>query len=415
MTLLKHVASVRISNVDKKTYEGEQLVRLCNYTDVYYGDTIGAGSGNFMVATASREQIRNFRLESGDSVLTKDSETPDDVGVSAYIDSSASDFVCGYHLAVVRPDPQVLHPKYLTWSLRSTAVRQQLTVAATGVTRYGLRAEALANIELELPPLDEQRRIADFLDDQVALMDRAVALREQQLRLLEQRYRAVLEREYARSEHRWGTARLGTFLAGVEQGWSPQCEDRLAEEGEYGVVKAGCVNGGSFSPQQHKALPYQVAPRLEYLIRPRDLLMCRASGSLDLIGSAAVVPGDVPSRLLLCDKIYRLRVTRDMSAPLLAAMLSSPQLRLAIKLGTSGAEGMANNMPSGTIRGLQVPKAPPNEQARSLRALEEARAVKLQAALRLQRSAVLLQERKQALITAAVTGQLDITTSENAA
>ncbi len=56
-----------------------------------------------------------------------------------------------------------------------------------------------------------------------------------------------------------------------------------------------------------------------------------------------------------------------------------------------------------------------NEQARSLRALEEARAVKLQAALWLQRSAVLLQERKQALITAAVTGQLDITTSENAA
>ncbi len=415
MTLLKHVASVRISNVDKKTYEGEQPVRLCNYTDVYYGDTISAGSGEFMAATASHEQIRNFRLQPGDTVLTKDSETPDDVGISAYIDSSACDFVCGYHLAVVRPDQQVLHPKYLTWSLRSKAVRQQLTVAATGVARYGLRAEALAKIELELPPLEEQRRIADFLDEQVQLLDRAIALRQQQLLLLQQRHTAVTGEEYGRLRARWGTARLGMFLTGLEQGWSPQCEDRPADEGEYGVVKAGCVNGGSFAPEQHKALPSRVTPRLEYLIGPGDLLVSRASGSLDLIGSAAIVPDDVPSALLLCDKVYRLRLARHLSARFLALLLQGPQLRDAIKLGTSGAEGMANNLPGATIRRLQVPKAPLIEQEASIRALSDAREVQREADRSLKRSGDLLLERKQTLITAAVTGQLDVTTARSAA
>lgn len=58
---LRSVATVRVSNVDKKTVEGDQPVRLCNYTDVYYNDTISADM-SFMDATATQEQIRVFGL-----------------------------------------------------------------------------------------------------------------------------------------------------------------------------------------------------------------------------------------------------------------------------------------------------------------------------------------------------------------
>ena len=53
---LKHVASIAVSNVDKKSGEGERAVRLCNYTDVYYHDRI-TGDLAFMDATASDSQI----------------------------------------------------------------------------------------------------------------------------------------------------------------------------------------------------------------------------------------------------------------------------------------------------------------------------------------------------------------------
>jgi len=154
---LKNLAHVRVSNVDKKSVEGEQTVRLCNYTDVYYGDSLAASNADYMVASASDAQVSAFALAVGDTVLTKDSETADDIGVSAYIAETAPDFVCGYHLAILRPKSGVVHPRYLFWASRGRAMRDQLSLAATGVTRMGLRTEALANVRLALPPYEALR------------------------------------------------------------------------------------------------------------------------------------------------------------------------------------------------------------------------------------------------------------------
>ena len=75
---LKHVCQVFPSNVDKKSYDGESPVKLCNYTDVYYNDKI-VGGADFMAATATEEQIARFTLQAGDTIITKDSETANDI------------------------------------------------------------------------------------------------------------------------------------------------------------------------------------------------------------------------------------------------------------------------------------------------------------------------------------------------
>jgi len=72
---LKSVAEIRVSNVDKKSVDGQVPVRLCNYTDVYHRSAIQADQ-EFMAATATTEQLTAFRLLPGDVVITKDSETP---------------------------------------------------------------------------------------------------------------------------------------------------------------------------------------------------------------------------------------------------------------------------------------------------------------------------------------------------
>ena len=100
---LDHVASYQTSSVDKKAGDGEIPVRLCNYTDVYYQDRIRVSQGNFMEATATRREIANCRLEPGDVVITKDSEDWQDIGIPALVDETADDFVCGYHLGIIRP------------------------------------------------------------------------------------------------------------------------------------------------------------------------------------------------------------------------------------------------------------------------------------------------------------------------
>ena len=79
---LKFLARTFASNVDKKTKDGELPVQLCNYTDVYYNDVLSFDLP-FMKATATCEQIERFTLRTGDTVITKDSEDPNDIAVPA--------------------------------------------------------------------------------------------------------------------------------------------------------------------------------------------------------------------------------------------------------------------------------------------------------------------------------------------
>lgn len=95
---IKRVCKVFPSNVDKKSNDGEVPVRLCNYTDVYYNDRI-TGDLDFMSATATPEEIQKFSLRADDVIVTKDSETADDIAVAAHVKESLRGVVCGYHLS----------------------------------------------------------------------------------------------------------------------------------------------------------------------------------------------------------------------------------------------------------------------------------------------------------------------------
>jgi type I restriction enzyme S subunit len=100
---LKYVAETCPSNVDKKSKEDEEEVLLCNYMDVYKNEYINS-TIEFMNATASESQIKTFKLNKGDVLATKDSETPDDIAVPAYVQEDFDNVICGYHLTHIKYD-----------------------------------------------------------------------------------------------------------------------------------------------------------------------------------------------------------------------------------------------------------------------------------------------------------------------
>jgi Fic family protein len=159
---LKTLASVQLSNVDKKSVEGEEPVKLCNYTDVYYNERITSHL-EFMTATASREQARRFSLRAGDVLITKDSESWTDIAVPALVAEDLRDVLCGYHLAHVRPGRGCVGA-FLCRAFSAIGPRNQFHVAANGITRFGLGGDAIRTGMLAMPPEPEQRAIAAFLD-----------------------------------------------------------------------------------------------------------------------------------------------------------------------------------------------------------------------------------------------------------
>ncbi|OFN77434.1 MULTISPECIES: restriction endonuclease subunit S [unclassified Corynebacterium] len=164
------ISAILQSNVDKKSKPDEPAVELCNYTDVYYNDTITADLA-FMKATASPDQIERLRLSEGDVIITKDSETADDIGIPAYVDSTHDSLVCGYHLTILRAHPQKAFPKFLYYSMLTRETGEYWEKRANGVTRVSIPQQVVSSLTIPLPNLETQHRIADYLDKEISEMD----------------------------------------------------------------------------------------------------------------------------------------------------------------------------------------------------------------------------------------------------
>lgn len=161
---LRYFATLRFSNVDKIIEEGELPIKLCNYTDVYNNDCI-TNDLEFMIGSATPQEIEKFTLHAGDVIITKDSESWNDIAVPAFVPSDLDGVVCGYHLAVIHPQLENLQGKYLFYALQAHGIRDKIYLCANGVTRYGLSQNAIKNTLLPIPPIDEQIAISKYLDE----------------------------------------------------------------------------------------------------------------------------------------------------------------------------------------------------------------------------------------------------------
>lgn len=190
---LRHVATIRFSNVDKHSKEGECAVRLCNYTDVYHNDRIRSDM-DLMQATATAEEIERFRLAVGDVLITKDSESWDDIGVPALVEDADPDIICGYHLALLRPNAGGVNGQFLHRALSCQGVSCQFYVRANGVTRFGLSQTAIKSVLLPIAPLAEQAAIARFLDNATCRIDACLRAQEKLVLALKEHKQAIINR-----------------------------------------------------------------------------------------------------------------------------------------------------------------------------------------------------------------------------
>jgi type I restriction enzyme S subunit len=189
---LKYVSNINFSNVNKKTEDGEKEVNLCNYVDVYYNDFITSELA-FMKATATDEEIRKFLLHKGNVLITKDSETADDIGIPAYVSEEIDNLVCGYHLAILRAK-KFVDGRYLFRFLQSKQIAAYFETRANGITRYAIGLDTVGGCPVLFPPLPIQKDIATFLDKETARIDALIEKKNRQIELLQEKRQAVITR-----------------------------------------------------------------------------------------------------------------------------------------------------------------------------------------------------------------------------
>lgn len=402
---LRHVADVWTSGVDKHTVEGELPVQLCNYTDAYKRDRVRPGP-ELMRATATADEIRKNRLRIGDTVFTKDSEDPQDIGISAFVDGEADDFVCGYHLAIARPF-EANHPRFLNWALRARPALDHFSARATGISRYGISISDLRAAPVPLVDAEQQRRIADFLDDRVARIDRIIAARREQLKLI----RDVPWLEFGvalASAPEIPIRRAVASLADGPFGSAFSSADYV--DSGPAVVRLGNIGFAEFRGDDLARVPEAIFTRFPLThVQPGDLLIASLGDANNHAGRACVAPGTLGPAMVK-GKCFRATAEPSVaSEAFLAVLLSSPRGADAlVQQGTGATRSMLN---FDRLLSCRLPIPSRADQQKILEDFLSSKFSAESAAAALTRSIDLLAEYKSSLITSAVTGELNVTTA----
>lgn len=190
---LKELAFIQNSNVDKKSHDHEISVLLCNYVDVYKNEFIDTKlSKNFMTATADESEIKRYQVKKNDVLITKDSETCEDIAIPALVTETIDGVLCGYHLTQIRTDERIFIGPYLSRLFQSKSYGFRFVITAKGITRVGLGQSAIADALTPVPPLDEQKAIAKYLDEKTAQIDRVVTTINTQIDQLKDLRKALI-------------------------------------------------------------------------------------------------------------------------------------------------------------------------------------------------------------------------------
>lgn len=407
----RNVVQMLVSTVDKHSIEGEISVRLCNYVDVYKNDRISDKLA-FMHATASQLEIDRFRLRIGDVIITKDSESWNDIGVPALVEYEAPDLVCGYHLAILRPCNQALTGDYLFRALQSQGVAVQYHVSANGVTRYGLSHEAIKSVSLPIPLPDEQAAIARFLDYVDWRIRRYIRAKRKLIALLEEQKQAIIHRAVTRGLD--PDVRLKPsgveWLEDIPQHWQVKRAKYYLREvnersltGEEELLSVSHITG--VTPRSQKSVTMFMASSYagHKLCRPGDLAvntMWIWMGALGIAKQAGIVS---PSY-----SVYRLLSKGDFVPDFLDYLLrTKPYVSEYVSRSTGIRSSRLRVYPEDFLK-IPLIRPPYGEQICIVEAIQQQTERINKAIAQTQRQMDLIREYRTRLIADVVTGKLDV-------
>lgn len=274
---------------------------------------------------------------------------------------------------------------------------------ANGTTRLKLTQGAMNQIPVPLPPLPEQHKIVELLEDHLSRLDVALAdlkkARKMSSALLASSIKNIVESV----PHVYRP--LSDVVDKIEAGKSFTCLGRPAEKQEWGVIKVSAMTWGEFLPTENKAAPLSYNPPPHHKISKGDILISRAN-TQKYVGAAVRVKSE-PGKLLLSDKSLRLVPKSNYDANWLVAVLSSPQTREAISMQATGNEDSMRNISQKNLLGIQIPI--PNDLAGQLQVVEGLALVESGITSNLQiieQNLVRMLQFRRSLLQAAFTGQL---------
>ncbi|PPI99117.1 restriction endonuclease subunit S [Nocardia nova] len=367
------------------------------------------------------EESPELKLQPGDVLLAKDGNT---LGIVNIVRKLPRPATVNGSIAVIRTNG--IDPRFLLYTLSSSTIQTEISTLKGGMGVPHLFQWDINRLKFPIPSLEEQCRIANFLDNETSRIDDLNTLRRKQQKLLEERrYSAVSEILLPGILKEVNGGPISPWLPVlpddrplVRLGYVCQLQNGLTVDAKRRVeagsvtrpyLRVANVQAGRLSLDSVARITVPAGIAARCTLRAGDVLMTEG-GDLDKLGRGTVWNGELPD-CLHQNHVFAIRPDpARLDGNYLALMTQTLHGRCYFESTGVKTTNLASTN-SGKIMSFRIPLPPLAKQQELVSEVSQALLAVERAKDALNRQLSLLAERRQALITAAVTGQFDVTTA----
>lgn len=317
--------------VESKDQDPQGDVRLIQLADVGVAEFINK-SNRFMTSAKANELKCTF-LEAGDILIAR---MPDPIGRACIFPDAMGKCVTVVDVCVVRPNHKAVFSRWLMHLINSEKFKDQIEKHVTGTTRQRISRGNLAQLEVPLPPLEEQKRIAAILDKADAIRRK----RQQAIKLADDFLRSVFLEMFGdpvTNPKGWPVGTIRDLVESANYGSSAKAS---STEGEYPMLRMGNITyEGAIDLTDLKYVDLDENDKPKYLASKGDLLFNRTN-SKELVGKTAVYDRDNP--VAIAGYLIRVRTNLMGNTHYISGYLNSVHGKTTLQNMCKSIVGMAN-------------------------------------------------------------------------
>ena len=367
------------------------------------------------------------RLGVGDLLVTKSSGSAHHLGKTSVVDEAVAALNCCFSNFMQRLRVSAKHvPQFFWYFMNSPVARQQLVFLSSTTTGLGnLNGSILGAVRMTLAPPDEQHAITTFLDRETAKIDALVARKERLIELLQEKRTALITRAVTRGLNpnvpmkdsgvewlgeipaHWETLALGRVaISRCDGPFGSGLKSEHYSESGIRVVRLQNIGWAEFINSDAAYLDEAYALRLgDHSVREEDILIAGLGDDGHPVGRACVAPVEIEPAMVKAD-CFRFRLDRQRVLSRYAAFQLSATASAVAGSHATGATRTRMNLAASAKRKIALP--PPKEQRAIAIFLDRETAKTDTLVGKVSQATDHLREFRAALISAAVTGKIDV-------
>lgn len=416
---LKHLTSLNSESLPEDTDPGLEMV----YVDIGGVDSLGQIVERESLSFASAPSRARRLVRNGDVIV---STVRTYLRAIAPIKNPEPNLVVSTGFAVVRPHNGLTFD-YAAYALRAPYFVERVVANSKGVSFPAINESEMAVYELAVPPLDEQRAIAAFLDREIARIDALVAKKERVIELLQEKRAALITRAVTKGLNptvrmrdsgvkwlgkipaHWKLLKIKFIAANAKGSFTDGdwIESPFITSSGVRLLQCGNVGTGTFEEQGFRYISFDTFREFRCSeVIPGDILICRLRSSPTILAARACLAPELGVRMITSVDNCILKPSQEHDARYLVYQMSLPgYLKFVEEIARGGTRDRISRSMLADFKFVTPPRFEQCQIADSL----NRETGRIDTVIAKVRDAIgQIRELRTALVSEAVTGKIDV-------